>query len=79
MRLKNKTAFEVGSWRAEAEFNSKLESIVRPPVDEEIRQRAHHQVGLIDRIHSILSVETMRAAAIILNELLILGDWAFGH
>lgn len=79
MRLKNKTAFEVGGRRAEAEFNSKLETIVRPPVDEEIRQRAHHQAGLIDRIHSILSVETMRAAAIILNELLILGDWAFGH
>jgi hypothetical protein len=38
-----------------------------------------HQVGLIDRIHSILSVETMRTAAIILNELLIFGDWAFGH
>jgi hypothetical protein len=79
MRSKNKAAFEVGSRRVEAEFDSKLESIVRPPVDEEIRQRAHHQVGLIDRIHSILSVETMRAAAIILNELLILGDWAFGH
>jgi hypothetical protein len=79
MKSKNKAAFEVGSRRADAEFDPKLESIVRPPVDEEIRQRAHHQVGLIDRIHSILSVETMRAAAIILNELLILGDWAFGH
>ena len=79
MRSKTKAAFEVGSRRAEAEFDSKLESIVRPPVGEEIRQRALHQVGLIDRIHSILSVETMRAAAIILNELLILGSHAVGH
>jgi hypothetical protein len=79
MRSKNKAAFEVGSRRAKAEIHSKLESIVRPPVGEEIRQRALHQVGLIDRIHSILSVEPMRAAAIILNELLILGGWAFGH
>jgi hypothetical protein len=78
MRLKNKTAFEGGRRRPEAEFDSKVETFVRPPVGEEIRQPAHHAVGFIDRIHSILSVETIRAAAIILNELLILGWYALG-
>jgi hypothetical protein len=54
-----------------------------------LREKSYHliaslgsdpiQAGLTDRIHSILSVETTRAAVIIRNELLILGDWAFGH
>jgi hypothetical protein len=78
LRIQNKTAFEVGRRRAAAEFDSKPGSIVHPPADEEIRQPAHHAVEFIDRIHSILSVETVRAAAIILNELLVLGWYALG-
>ena len=79
MRSRNKAAFEVGSRRAEAEFDSKLESIVRPPIPEEIQQRALGQVGLVAWLHSISAVETMRAAAIILNEALILGCRVFGR
>jgi hypothetical protein len=78
MRIQNKTALEVGKRRAAAEFDSKLELIVHPPAGEGIPQSAHHAVGFIERIHSILSVETVRAAAIILNELLILGWYALG-
>ena len=79
MRSRNEAAFEVGGRRAEQEFDSKLESIVRSPIPEEIQQRAQGQVGLVAWLHSISPVETMRAAAIILNEALILGYGIFGR
>jgi hypothetical protein len=78
MRIKNKAAFEIGRRRPKAEFDSKLQRIVRPPASAEIRRSAHQPVGFIARIRSILSVETVRSAAIILNELLILGWYALG-
>ena len=79
MRSRNEAAFELGSRRAEQEFDSKFESIVRSPIHEEIQQRALGQVGLVAWLHSISPVETMRAAAIILNEALILGYGIFGR
>ena len=79
MRSRNEAAFEVGGRRAEQEFDSKLESIVRSPIPEEIQQQALGQVGLVAWLHSISPVETMRAAAIILNEALILGYGIFGR
>ena len=79
MRSRNKAAFEVGGRRVEQEFDSKLESIVRSPIPEEIQQRTLGQVGLVAWLHSISPVETMRAAAIILNEALILGYGIFGR
>jgi hypothetical protein len=51
----------------------------RPTTENQAASQAGHRVGATGWIHSDSVVEAMRAAAIILNEALILGSRIFGY